>query len=136
MKRNEDELLRPLFNNIPMEKAPDDITIRIMDQIMANPEIEPTREFYYNWWWSGIALLSLVSIYLTGVWSFLYRLFLPYIIEIYSILAGFAGSFMDLLPSSIIFLPSSYVLPLILPGILFILLMDMLFGGILKDNSV
>ncbi len=135
MKPNQDELLKPLFNKIQMEKAPDDITSRVMEEILMNPEIASPMKFYYDWWWFGIGLLSLFSLYFTGVFSFLNKLFTPYLFEVFSMVSRYTGGLAQFLPSNIIILPNSYVLPVILPGILFILLIDTLFGWKIKESA-
>ncbi len=132
MKRtNEDELLRPLFQKAGMEKAPGHLTSKVMEEIMANPAIDPARKFYYDWWWSGFGLLSMLSMYFTGVFGFLAGIFTPYINDAYGVLAGYAGLLSGLLPSGEVVLPSS-LLPAILPGILLILLIDAVFGRDLR----
>ncbi len=134
-KISEDEILKPLFARIRMEEAPDDLTFKIMEQIMADPEVEPARKFYYDWWWPALGLLSLLSMHFTGVFTFLGNIFIPYFIEIRNLLAGHWTGLAELLPSNIVVLPSSYVLPVILPGILFILVMDLVFSRNLRGVS-
>lgn len=124
----EDDFLKPLFRNIPMEKVPDDINAKVMEQIMADPDIPPVRKPYLNWWWLGLGIFSLVSMYFTGVFTFLKSLFAPYFVEIFTIFAGYAGELTDLLPSNVVILPSSYVLPFVLLGGLLIILLDTVFG--------
>lgn len=124
----EDELLKPLFRKIPMEPAPGNINEKIMDRIMADPEIQPERKPYFQLWWLGLGLLSLISMYFTGVFNFLRSLFAPYLIEIYSMFTQYTGELTDLLPSNVVILPSSYVLPFILLGGLLIILLDTVFG--------
>jgi hypothetical protein len=130
-RTNEDELLRPLFQKAGMAKAPGHLTSKVMEEIMANPGIEPARKFYYDWWWSGFGLLSILSMYFTGVFGFLAGIFTPYFSEAYVVLTDYAGRLTGLLPSGEVVLPSS-LLPVILPGILLILLIDAVFGRDLR----
>jgi hypothetical protein len=134
-KTSEDEILKPLFDKIRMEEAPGDLTFNIMEQIMADPEFEPARKLYYEWWWPALGLLSMLSMYVTGVFTFLGNIFTPYFIEIQNLLAGYWTGLAELLPSNIVVLPTSYVLPVILPGILIMLLMDLVFSRNLRGIS-
>lgn len=124
----EDKLLRPLLLKNPMEPASGNINAKIMDRIMADPEIQPERNSYFHLWWLGLGILSLVSMHFTGVFNFLKSLFVPYFIEIYSVFTPYIGEITDLLPSNVVTLPSSYVLPFILLGGLLVILLDTLFG--------
>jgi hypothetical protein len=136
-KANEDDFLRPLFKKIKMEKAPDDITSGVMQQIMVNPEMDPAGKFYFNMWWIAVGLVSLVSVYLSGVYSDIYKLLEPYVIQIFQPFVEFFTGLYGLLPSNVvILLPSSVVLPAILAGILYVLIFDVLFGGLLKKVEV
>jgi hypothetical protein len=128
----EDELLRSLIKKAGMVKAPDNLTSRIMEQIIANPGIEPARKFYYDWWWSGFGLLCILSMYFTGVFGFIAGAFGPWFNEAYNILSGYAGRLAGLFPSSEVMLPSSLLLPVLIPGILLILLIDAVFGRDLR----
>lgn len=110
-----------------MEPAPGNINAKIMDRVMADPQMQPERKPYFPFWWLGLGILSLVSMYFTGVFNFLTSLFVPYFIEIFSIFPQYTGELTDLLPSNVIVLPSSYVLPFILLGGLLIILLDMVF---------
>ncbi len=128
-KIHEDELLRSFFRKSGMKKVPDNFTSGVMEQILANPEMEPARKYYHDWWWSALVLFCMLSMYYTGVFNFLDRILTPYFIEIYNMFAGYLSRLADLLPSNIVTVPSSDVLPFILPGIFFILLLDMVMGG-------
>ncbi len=133
---NEEDFLRPLFKKIKMEKAPDDITSGVMQQIMANPEMDPADKFYYNMWWIAVGLISIASVYISGVYSDIYKLLAPYIIQIFQPFAEFFTGLYGLLPSNVIILPSSVVLPAILAGILYVLIFDVIFGGMLKKIKI
>jgi hypothetical protein len=129
---NEDELLRSLIKKAGMVKAPDNLTSRVMEQIMANPGIEPARKFYYDWWWSGFAVLCIISLYFTGVFGFIAGAFSPWFIEAYNLISGYVVRLAGLFPSTEVMLPSSLLLPVLLPGILLILLIDAVFGRDLR----
>ncbi len=130
MRKNnihEDDLLRPLFSKIGMKKAPDDLAGRIMEQILIDPEIKPSPKFHMEWWWPLTGLIVLVSLYFTGIFNFIGTIFSPYLYAIFEVFAGYAEPLADLLPANIIILPSSSLLIVIIPGILFILMMDLVF---------
>ena len=135
-KADEDDFLRPLFKKIKMEKAPDDITSGVMQQIMVNPEIDPAGKFYFNMRWIAVGLISLVSVYLSGVYSDIYKLMEPYVIQIFQPFVEFFTGLYGLLPSNVVMLPSSVVLPAILAGILYVLIFDVIFGGLLRKVEV
>ncbi len=135
-KADEDDFLRPLFKKIKMEKAPDDISSSVMQQIMVNPEMDPGGKFYINLWWIAVGLISIVSVYLSGVYSDIYKLLAPYIIQIFQPFVEFFTGLYGLLPSNVVIVPSSAVLPAILAGILYVLIFDVIFGGLLKKFEV
>jgi hypothetical protein len=125
-KSHEDELLKSLFRKLKLEEAPADLTIKVMDQIMVNPAAEPYLRLYKVFLWTGIGLLSILSMHLTGVFNSLERLFIPYISATYNLFDEYTGALSGLFPSNTILFPSS-VLPVLLPGVLLILMIDILF---------
>ncbi len=133
---DEDGFLRPLFKKIKMEKAPDDITSGVMQQIMVNPEMDPAGKFHINLWWIAVGLVSLVSVYLSGVYSDIYKLMEPYVIQIFQPFVEFFTGPYGLLPSNVIIIPSSVVLPAVLAGILYVLIFDVIFGGLLRKVEI
>ncbi len=133
---DEDDYLRPLFKKIKMEKAPDNITSGVMQQIMVNPEMDQAGKFYFNMWWIAVGLISIASVYLSGVYSDIYKLLEPYIIQIFQPFAEFFTGLYGLLPSNVIILPSSVILPAVLAGILYVLIFDVIFGGLLRKLEV
>ena len=136
MKNNhEDELLRPLFGKIRMKNAPDNITSKVMDRIMVNPEMEPVLKYYFDWWWYGVGLLSLAAIYFTGVFNILRDSISPWFIEVYLMFAGYLQGISALLPSNIIVIPTSFLLPVLFAGALMILFLDVLLRHFIRKYS-
>ena len=124
-KMNEDDLLRPLFEKIKLEKAPDNLTSEIMNRIMVNPETEPVKRFYFEWWWIIVGLAGAISIYFTGAFSAVYESIAPYMIGLFEPVRQFVTLFMDAFPSNEVMLPSSVILPVIITGILYVLIFDL-----------
>jgi hypothetical protein len=133
-KSYEDELLKTLFRKMKLEEVPEDLTKKVMDQIMAGPEADPYLNFNKALLWAGIALLSIISVYVTRVFHSLEKVFSPYISAAYNLFSEYADSLSGLLPSNIIILPSS-VLPVLLPGVFLILLIDILFMDVGRLKS-
>ncbi len=132
MKRiNEDDLLKQLFEKIRMEEVPDDFTLKVMKQIMINPEIEPSGSLNFQWWWIPLGLLYILSMYLTGIFSTIYNLMTGYFIQIFRLIAEYLPGLSDIFPSNVVILPDSFLLPFIVPGIMFFLILDV----ILKQQS-
>lgn len=124
--RKEDDLLRPLFGKIRMEKAPDSITTGVMDRIMVNPEIYPAGRIWFEWWWVPVGVLGVLAIYLTGVLSMGYKILEPYFIMIFKPLSEYVSGIAELLPSQRIMVTHSYLLPVFLAGILLVLIIDVI----------
>ena len=124
---NEEDLLKQLFGKIRMEEAPQDLTSKVMDQIMVNPEFDEVKRPGVEWWWFPVGLTGMLSMYFTGVFAFIYNLFAPYLVEFAVPLTRYFSFMSDLFPSNIVLVPSSFILPVILSGILLVILLDVLF---------
>jgi hypothetical protein len=125
-KLNDDDLLKQLFGKIEMDKAPDNFTSKVMEQIIANPVIEPEAKVKMEWWWLPLGLLGIVSMYLTGVYTWLFNLLAPYVSQVVNPLAPYITSLADLFPSNVVMVPSSLILPVVLGGIIIVLFIDIL----------
>lgn len=125
-KSHEEELLKSLFRKLKLEEAPEDLTIKVMDQIMVSPAAEPYLNLYKVLLWTGIGLLSVLSMHITGVFYSLERLFIPYIFASYNLFTEYAETLSVLLPSNTFIFPSS-VLQVFLPGVFLLILIDILF---------
>ncbi len=129
---NEDDLLRPLFQKIKLNKVSEDFSFRVMDRIMVDPEIKPARKLFFEWWWFPVGLLTILSVYYTEVYSHIIRLLAPYFIQMLKPFYGFFSGLYSLLPSNFIILPSSIVLQVIVTGIIAVLILDGLIGEKIK----
>jgi hypothetical protein len=123
---NQDDPLKRIFAGIKLEKAPENLTGRVMDQILANPVSEPAERSYLEWWWIPVAILGALSIYLTGVFSFIYNLLIPYFIPLFETAARYFSMIAGYFPSMTIVIPSSFMVPVIFPAVLLIIIFDML----------
>jgi hypothetical protein len=126
-KRNEDDLLKQLFGKIEMDKAPDNFTSKVMEQIMADPVIEPAGKVNIEWWWFLPGLLGILSMYVTGVFTYIFNLLAPYVLQAIKPLATYISPLADLFPSNVVVVPSSLILPVILGGIFLVMFIDILF---------
>ncbi len=135
-KADEDDFLRPLFKKIKMEKAPDDITSAVMHKILVNTEMDQGVKFYFNMWWVAVGLVSLATVYFSGVYFDIFKLMEPYVILIFQYFAEYYNYLYGLLPSNVVILPSSAVLPAVLAAILYILILDAIPGSFLKKVEV
>lgn len=126
-KRNEDDLLKQLFGKIEMDKASDNFTSKVMEQIMADPVFEPDGKVNIEWWWFLLGLLGILSMYVTGVFTYIFNLLAPYVSQAVKPLATYISSLADLFPSNVVVVPSSLILPVILGGIFLVLFIDILF---------
>jgi hypothetical protein len=125
---NEDELLKNLFKKVKMEEPSGNFTFKVMEQILANPDIKPAADFCLYGWWLGVGLLSVASMYLTGVFVYLYQVFIPYFIGIYGMFSEIFLGMAELVPAGAGIIPASFIIQLILPAIILILLIDNLIG--------
>lgn len=132
-KINEDDFLKPLFKKIMIRKVPGNITGRVMDQITADPLTEPAKRYNVNWWWVSLGLVSLVSMYLAGLFGYFYEIFSPVFNQLAIRLSEYISALPDIFPSKVVSLPSSFVIPAIITGILFFLIADSMFGQQLRS---
>jgi hypothetical protein len=123
---NEDDLLKQLFGKIEMEKAPDNFTLKVMEQITANPVIEPAAKVNVEWWWVPLGLLGILSMYMTGVHAWLFNLLAPYVAQVIKPLTPYITSLADLFPSNVVMVQSSMVMPVVIGGIIIVLFIDIL----------
>lgn len=123
---NEEDLLKQLFGKIKMEEAPSGLANKVMDQIMVNPEFEEAKRPGVEWWWFPVGLAGVLSMYFTGVFAFIYNLFEPYLAELAAPFARYFSFLGDLFPSNVVLVPSSFILPVILSGIIVVLLLDII----------
>ena len=120
--RNEDDLLRRLFEKIKPEEAPGDLTGKVMEQILADPVIDPVKRRYFDWWLIPAGLITIPALYMTGIHTFIYSVFAPYFLQIFDFLREYGSFAAGLLPANRVMLPST-VLPLILVSGLALLIM-------------
>jgi hypothetical protein len=125
---DEDELLKELFRKVKLEKPPENMTLRIMDHIRANPSVEPVRKLQINWWWPVIGLLSLYSMYATGVFEYLYQVYIDYLSGSYGMFSDFFMPYAEVLHTVAGIVSASFILKLIFPAILIILMTDFIIG--------
>lgn len=125
--KNEEDLLRQLFAEIKPEKAPDGLTGKVMDQILADPVIEPVRRRYFDWWLIPAGLLSIPAFYVTGVHSSIYKVFAPYFIQMFSYVREYLSLASGLLPSNVVVLPSMVIPVVILSGLALIMMTDIIY---------
>jgi hypothetical protein len=125
-KRNEDDLLKQLFGKIQMDKAPDNFTSKVMEQIIANPAFEPEAKVNLEWWWFPLGLLGILSMYLTGVFTYIFNLLAPYASQVVKLLTPYINSLSGLFPSNVVMVPSSLIVPVVISGIIIVLFIDIL----------
>jgi hypothetical protein len=125
MNHIQDDPLKQMFAAIKLEKAPENLTTRVMDRIMAEPVIDPAEKVF-EWWWIPVTILGALSIYLTGVFSFIYNLLIPYFIPLFETAARYFSMIAGYFPSMTIVIPSSFMVPVIFPAVLLIIIFDML----------
>jgi hypothetical protein len=123
---NQDDPLKRIFAGIKLEKAPENLTGRVMDQILANPVIEPAEKGNIEWWWIPVGFLGAFSIYISGVFSFIYNLLIPYFIPLFESASRFYSIISGYFPSVTVVIPSSFMLPVIVTALLLVLIFDML----------
>ncbi len=121
----EDNLIRSLFSKIPLDDVSGDFTLRVMEQVTADPVIQRAERNYFEWWWVAVSLVVILALYVTGVGSWVVLQMKPWMelayIEVVSLFSIITGMF----PSIIVEIPSAPLFSLIVAAIILVLLIDL-----------